>query len=65
MKTIVKKKIIKCPHCETQFNYYESEFRPFCSERCKMIDLGHWLSEDYTIPVAGATIEEDEDEDLS
>jgi endogenous inhibitor of DNA gyrase (YacG/DUF329 family) len=27
-----------------------SEFRPFCSERCKMIDLGEWASETYRLP---------------
>ena len=42
---------IKCPHCQKKFNYYESTFRPFCSERCKMVDLGHWLEESYNIPV--------------
>jgi hypothetical protein len=25
-------------------------FRPFCSERCKLIDLGRWLSEEYRVP---------------
>lgn len=27
-----------------------NEFRPFCSERCKMIDLGAWASEEYGVP---------------
>ena len=26
-------------------------FRPFCSERCKLIDLGQWASESYRVPV--------------
>ncbi len=42
---------IKCSHCGTIFKYYESEFRPFCSEKCKMVDLGHWLNESYTVPI--------------
>lgn len=42
---------VKCPNCETTFDYYKSEFRPFCSERCKMVDLGHWLKESYRVPV--------------
>lgn len=46
----MKKIDVKCPHCKKQFNYYESSFRPFCSERCKLIDLGHWLTESYTVP---------------
>lgn len=41
---------VKCPHCSKQFSYYSSEFRPFCSERCKMVDLGHWLEETYAVP---------------
>jgi endogenous inhibitor of DNA gyrase (YacG/DUF329 family) len=42
---------VKCPHCDTIFPYYESEFRPFCTERCKMIDLGHWFEESYRVPL--------------
>ena len=34
---------VECPECKKKFNYYISEFRPFCSERCKLIDLGQWL----------------------
>ncbi len=41
---------VKCPQCETEFAYYESEFRPFCSERCRLIDLGHWFKESYRVP---------------
>jgi endogenous inhibitor of DNA gyrase (YacG/DUF329 family) len=42
---------IKCPYCgkDTVFSS-ENIFRPFCSERCKMIDLGAWASEDFRIP---------------
>ncbi|MDO9182002.1 MAG: DNA gyrase inhibitor YacG [Bacteriovorax sp.] len=42
---------VKCPQCDIIFSYYESEFRPFCTERCKMIDLGHWFKESYRFPV--------------
>ncbi|MCY4523996.1 MAG: DNA gyrase inhibitor YacG [Halobacteriovoraceae bacterium] len=45
-----KKKKIKCPTCRKTLEYYSSKYRPFCSEKCKMIDLGHWLDESYTIP---------------
>lgn len=41
---------VKCPQCDTVFEYYQSAFRPFCSERCKMIDLGHWFEETYVVP---------------
>jgi hypothetical protein len=33
-------------------------FRPFCSERCRLIDLGGWLSEQRAIPGEGAPAEE-------
>ena len=45
-----KEILVKCPQCEKEFSYYESDFRPFCSERCKQVDLGHWINETYAIP---------------
>ena len=42
---------VKCPGCDIVFLYYESNFRPFCSERCKMVDLGHWFNESYVVPL--------------
>lgn len=44
-----KKLDVNCPNCKKKFNYYESSFRPFCAERCKMIDLGHWFDESYNV----------------
>ncbi len=43
-------RLVKCPTCEklTPWNQ-EQNFRPFCSERCKMIDLGEWFSEQKAI----------------
>lgn len=40
---------VKCPTCKESFRYYDSKFRPFCCEKCKMIDMGHWFDESYTI----------------
>jgi uncharacterized protein len=41
----------KCPHCgkETKIDA-RNPFRPFCSDRCKLIDLGFWISGTYRIP---------------
>jgi endogenous inhibitor of DNA gyrase (YacG/DUF329 family) len=36
----------------------ENQWRPFCSERCRMIDLGRWGSESYAIPAPEADKEE-------
>jgi endogenous inhibitor of DNA gyrase (YacG/DUF329 family) len=35
------------------------QFKPFCSSRCSMIDLGHWLGEGYRVPVKQDDPEED------
>lgn len=42
---------VRCPNCkkETVFNK-ENPYRPFCSERCKLIDLGDWADGKYAIP---------------
>ncbi len=41
---------VKCPTCGRPIEWSEvSPFRPFCSERCKLIDLGAWLSEQRAI----------------
>lgn len=43
--------IVKCPRCGKSVHWAESEkHRPFCSERCKLIDLGEWASESNVIP---------------
>lgn len=45
--------VVKCPTCGVAVEWLPTNlFRPFCSERCKQIDLGAWASERYTIPVA-------------
>lgn len=54
-----KHKIVKCPTCKTEFNYYDKDTRPFCCDRCKMIDLGHWMSEGYNIPSSRPLTEEE------
>ncbi len=39
-----------CPLCHQATSWKENPFRPFCSERCKLIDLGMWVGEQYRIP---------------
>jgi endogenous inhibitor of DNA gyrase (YacG/DUF329 family) len=41
---------IRCPRCGTVTNWQENPDRPFCSERCRLIDLGRWAEESYRIP---------------
>ncbi|HET7135770.1 MAG TPA: DNA gyrase inhibitor YacG [Casimicrobiaceae bacterium] len=43
-------RIVKCPQCNADVPWTpESRWRPFCSERCKTLDLGAWASERYRI----------------
>jgi endogenous inhibitor of DNA gyrase (YacG/DUF329 family) len=43
--------IVDCPTCGKKVEWAEqSKFRPFCSNRCKQIDLGAWAEEKYSIP---------------
>jgi len=53
---------VKCPHCKKEFNYYSSDFKPFCCERCRQIDLGHWLSESYVVPGRQTIVVDENDE---
>jgi hypothetical protein len=42
--------IVPCPHCGKEHQWDTSNrSRPFCSERCKLIDLGKWANEDYRV----------------
>ena len=48
-----------CPRCGAKQPYSaKNRWRPFCSERCKMIDLGKWAAEDYRVPEAEKPKEE-------
>ncbi len=41
---------VKCPKCGNLKEYTDNPYRPFCSYRCKLIDLGDWASGNYAIP---------------
>ena len=51
---------IKCPRCGQETRLEDNPHRPFCSERCKLVDLGNWLSGSYNIP----KVEDDEEDQL-
>ena len=45
--------VVKCPTCGAPSLFAPSNrFRPFCSERCQMIDLGAWGNEEFRVPAA-------------
>jgi endogenous inhibitor of DNA gyrase (YacG/DUF329 family) len=41
---------VKCPICQTEIAWKNNPHRPFCSERCRLIDLGAWAEGKYRIP---------------
>jgi len=40
-----------CPICRENVNHEGNPYRPFCSKRCKLIDLESWMSGRYRVPV--------------
>jgi len=61
---------VKCPTCGKEVRYTPGAARgvfPFCSERCRLLDLGKWLNEEYRIetPLAGESALEERREDKS
>ena len=61
---LISARIMRCPICRKVVPS-DSEFIPFCSDRCRIIDLGNWASEKYTIstPVDPQTLEEIPDQE--
>lgn len=51
---------VQCPNCKKTIIWSkDSPFRPFCSERCRLIDLGAWADGSYSIPVNEQLSEDD------
>lgn len=56
---------IKCPTCGRQVIWTSEEtFKPFCCERCKLIDLGEWVMDEKRIPGESLDQENDSEGDL-
>lgn len=55
----------KCPTCGKQVPWQNNPFRPFCSERCKLIDLGKWVSEEYRVPGKPVPLEPSGEDDAA
>lgn len=43
-------RIVRCPICRAEVSWEENPHRPFCSERCRLIDLGAWSEGRYRLP---------------
>jgi endogenous inhibitor of DNA gyrase (YacG/DUF329 family) len=51
-------KSLRCPLCGKP---RVQQFRPFCSERCRDLDLGHWFQESYAVPATEPGYDEDDE----
>ena len=58
-------RMVKCPECGKPSAFTpENQFRPFCSERCRILDLGSWASESYRIaPRPDSSADEENSDD--
>ena len=51
---------VKCPTCGKKTEYNDNEFRPFCSERCKLLDFGAWANEEFALPTQETGLSEED-----
>lgn len=56
---------VKCPTCRREGDWFAGAFGPFCSERCKLVDLGQWFDEGHRISEPLAPEHFDQIEDLA
>ena len=54
---------VKCPTCRKETSWENNPHRPFCSDRCQLIDLGAWVEERYKIPGDDLEIDIDQNAD--
>ena len=40
---------VKCPSCQKRGDWFATPYGPFCSKRCKLVDLGKWFSEEHVV----------------
>jgi endogenous inhibitor of DNA gyrase (YacG/DUF329 family) len=51
---------MRCPICDKEFDRDASPAAPFCSDRCRSIDLGRWLGEVYSLPTESVDLDSDD-----
>jgi endogenous inhibitor of DNA gyrase (YacG/DUF329 family) len=56
---------VRCPNCHRETSWSGNAYRPFCSERCKLLDLAAWADERYRIPGESTSPEPDPDREQS
>ena len=55
---------VRCPTCREITNWEGNPSRPFCSKRCRTVDLGAWLDERYRIPGEPLPLSEADDDEV-
>ncbi len=56
---------LQCPICANACEWEGNRWRPFCSERCRLIDLGAWIDEEYTVGQEAVNIEQYDEDEIS
>ena len=54
---------MKCPTCGKSIEWKDNPFRPFCSERCQLVDLGKWVEGEYRVPGEALPNEQEQTQD--
>lgn len=51
---------VRCPQCKRLGEWFETKYGPFCSSRCRLLDLGQWFNEEHAIsdPLSKEALEE-------
>ena len=49
----------QCPRCRVETTWEANPDRPFCSEKCRLIDLGRWADEEYRLATNESPMSED------
>jgi hypothetical protein len=52
--------LVKCPTCGRETEYTGNEYRPFCSERCQLLDFGAWADEEFALPAETESLSEED-----
>ncbi len=52
-----RRNVTRCSLCGSEFDRSETASFPFCSSRCKQIDLGNWLGESYGLPIESGEVD--------
>lgn len=62
MTEATEPRVVACPRCSARVAWVaENRYRPFCSERCRKIDLGAWAAGEYRVPAVETPEEPDQE----